>query len=102
MPQIVTLTMNPALDIATATEAVIPTVKLRCDEPRYDPGGGGINVARAVRLLGDDVLALFPVGGLSGEMLCRLLGDEGVPLNAIPISGITRESLAVVERQTSK
>jgi 6-phosphofructokinase 2 len=47
MSQILTLTMNPALDIATATETVIPGHKLRCGEPRYDPGGGGINVARA-------------------------------------------------------
>jgi 6-phosphofructokinase 2 len=47
MAQIVTLTMNPALDIATATDCVVPTHKLRCEAPRYDPGGGGINVARA-------------------------------------------------------
>jgi 6-phosphofructokinase 2 len=102
MPQIITLTMNPALDIATATEAVMPTVKLRCDEPRYDPGGGGINVARAVRLLGGGALAVFPVGGLSGEILCRLLNDEGVSHDAVPIAGPTRESLAVVERQSGK
>ena len=72
MSAIVTLTMNPALDIATATDAVVPGHKLRCGDPRYDPGGGGINVARAVRRLGGDALAVFPVGGLSGEMLCRL------------------------------
>ena len=102
MPQIVTLTMNPALDIATATEAVIPTIKLRCDEPHYDPGGGGINVARAVRLLGGDALAVFPVGGLSGEMLCQLLRDEGVPHDSVTIAGLTRESLAVVERESGK
>jgi 6-phosphofructokinase 2 len=47
MAAIVTLTMNPALDIATTTDLVVPTEKLRCGEPRYDPGGGGINVARA-------------------------------------------------------
>ena len=48
MATIVTLTMNPALDIATSTDCVEPTHKLRCSVPRYDPGGGGINVARAV------------------------------------------------------
>lgn len=102
MPSIVTLTMNPALDIATSTERVVPTEKLRCGEPRYDPGGGGINVARAVHLLGGDALAVFPVGGMSGEMLCRLLEGEKVPHRAVPIAGITRESLAVVERQSGK
>ncbi len=101
-PQILTLTMNPALDIATATELVVPTEKLRCAEPRYDPGGGGINVARAVHLLGGDALAVFPVGGLSGDMLCRLLEGESVPHEAVPIAGITRESFAIFERQSGQ
>ena len=99
MPPIVTLTMNPALDIATATERVVPTEKLRCSAPRYDPGGGGINVARAVHKLGGDAMAVFPTGGLSGEMLADLLQSEHVPHNAVRISGITRESLAVYEQQ---
>ena len=58
MAAIVTLTMNPALDIATATECVVPAHKLRCEAPRYDPGGG-INVAWAVHALGSDALAIF-------------------------------------------
>jgi 6-phosphofructokinase 2 len=102
MTQIVTLTMNPALDIATETETIVPAHKLRCAEPRYDPGGGGINVARAVRHLGGEAVAVFPAGGLSGEMLCRLLADESVPHAAVAVDGITRESFAVVERQSGK
>jgi 6-phosphofructokinase 2 len=102
MPPIVTLTMNPALDIATETETIVPAHKLRCGEPRYDPAGGGINVARAVNMLGADAIAVFPVGGLSGEMLCRLLADEGVPHAPVAVDGITRESFAVVERQSGK
>jgi 6-phosphofructokinase 2 len=100
MTSIITLTMNPALDIATATDTVMPGHKLRCGEPRYDPGGGGINVARAVHRLGGDALAVFPVGGLSGEMLCRLLQEEGVTHLPISIAGFTRESLAVVEHRS--
>jgi len=102
MPSILTLTMNPALDVATATETIVPAHKLRCDEPRYDPGGGGINVARAVHRLGGDALALFPAGGSAGEMLCRLIGDEGVPYHAVAIDGVTRESIAVVERRSGQ
>lgn len=92
--------MNPALDIATDTDAVVPGHKLRCAGPRYDPGGGGINVARAVRMLGGEAHAVFPVGGPSGEMLCRLLDRECVPHSAILVDGITRESLAVLELQS--
>ena len=68
---IATLTMNPALDIATATERVMATHKLRCATPRYDPGGGGINVARVVRILGGTATAVYPAGGLVGEVLER-------------------------------
>ena len=76
MAAIVTLTMNPALDIATSTDRVVPTHKLRCAAPRYDPGGGGINVARAVHALGGDAVAIFPVGGAAGEMIRHLLDSR--------------------------
>ena len=102
MSAIVTLTVNPALDIATATKCLMPEIKLRCEEPRYDPGGGGINVARAVHLLGGEALAVFPSGGASGQMLQGLLGQEHVPQIPVPVGGITRESLAVIDRQTGR
>ena len=98
MAAIVTLTMNPALDIATSTERVEPTHKLRCTAPRYDAGGGGINVARAVHALGGEALAIFPAGGAAGEMIRHLLDEEGVAYDAVAIAGFTRESLAVEER----
>jgi 6-phosphofructokinase 2 len=100
MAAIVTLTMNPALDIATATQRVEPTHKLRCTEPRYDPGGGGINVARAVRALGGEAAAVFPAGGAAGEMIRHLLDQEDVVYDVVAIDGFTRESLAVEERAT--
>src|SRR5271157_2905904 len=100
MGTIVTLTMNPALDIATSTDRVEPTHKLRCTEPRYDPGGGGINVARAVRALGGEADAIFPAGGAAGEMIRHLLDQEDVAYDVIAIDGFTRESLTVEERAT--
>ncbi len=97
MAKIVTLTMNPALDIATVTDRIVPALKLRCQAPRYDPGGGGINVARAVHALGGDALAIFPAGGAAGEMIRHLLREEGVAFEFIAVEGFTRESLAVEE-----
>ena len=102
MDTIVTLTMNPALDIATSTERLVPAHKLRCTAPRYDPGGGGINVARAVHALGGEAVAVFPVGGPAGEMIRRMLQQEGVAHHAIPINGFTRESLAVEELKSGR
>ncbi len=102
MAAIVTLTMNPALDIASSTERVVPAHKLRCTAPRYDPGGGGINVARAVHVLGGNAVAVFPVGGPAGEMIRHMLEQEGVAHRPIAIDGFTRESLAVEERHTGR
>ena len=102
MAAIVTLTINPALDIASSTDRVEPTHKLRCSMPRYDPGGGGINVARAVHALGGDAVAIFPAGGAAGEMIRHLLEQQGVRHKPIAISGFTRESLAVEERMTGR
>ena len=102
MAAIATLTMNPALDIAASTDRVEPTHKLRCSVPRYDPGGGGINVARAVHALGGDAVAVFPVGGPAGEMIRHMLWREGVAHSAVAISGFTRESLAIEELKSGR
>jgi 1-phosphofructokinase family hexose kinase len=99
---IVTLTMNPALDITTSVGVVRPTDKLRCSAARYDPGGGGINVARIAHVLGWSVSAVFPAGGSTGDVLARLLSDAQVPFREIPIAASTRESFTVNETSTGQ
>ena len=100
--EIVTLCMNPALDITTGTDVVRPTDKLRCDVPRYDPGGGGINVAHVADALGTTATAVFPAGGPAGELVHNLLVAEGVAVHRIRIGGSTRESLTVNETSTQR
>ena len=87
MSAIVTITMSPAVDIAAATEKVAPVVKLRCTDARRDAGGGGINVARVITRLGGRVHAIYPAGGSSGQLLHRLLDEEGVV--SLPAQGRT-------------
>lgn len=99
---IVTLTMNPALDITTSIDRVQPTEKLRCQPARYDPGGGGVNVARIAHVLGEPVFALFAAGGPSGGLLATLLGEAGVPFRRVPIAEATRESFTVNEQCTGQ
>lgn len=98
--EIATLTMNPAIDVSAVVDVVTTDHKLRCESPAYEPGGGGINVARAVRQLGGDALAFFPAGGPAGDLLCSLLDTEGVRHRAIRIQGWTRENVNVTERST--
>ncbi len=94
-PRILTLTVNPAVDIACQAEAVRAVRKVRTRDERWDPGGGGVNVSRVVRELGGETLALVLAGGLPGAELVRLLEAEGVPTRAIPIAGRTRISMTV-------
>jgi 6-phosphofructokinase 2 len=94
--------MNPALDESTSVDYVLPDRKLRCQAPTYEPGGGGINVARAIRKLGGDALACFPVAGPAGELLKQLLDAEGVRQMPVPTAGWTRENLNVLEEVSGR
>lgn len=98
--RIVTLTMNPALDITTSIDRVQSTEKLRCRPARYDPGGGGINVARIAQVLGAHAYAVFPAGGPTGGLVTALLSESDLPFRRIPIREATRESFTVNEEST--
>jgi len=100
MTDVVTLTLNPALDLSTSVNRMIPDYKLRCKEPRRDPGGGGVNVARVISRLGGDVTAVYPAGGPAGAMLRRLLQNEGVASHAVLTRQDTRENFHVFEEET--
>jgi 6-phosphofructokinase 2 len=100
--QLLTLTMNPSVDISTAVDQVVPTRKLRCGEPRAEPGGGGVNVARVAQRLGAGPTAIVTSGGAHGDQLERMLADEGVVTVPVRISGPTRFALAVQERSTGQ
>jgi 6-phosphofructokinase 2 len=102
MAHVVTLTLNPALDLSTAVDAVVPFRKLRCEALRRDPGGGGINVARVVRRLEGDAVAVYPAGGPAGEFLERLVTAEGVTSRTIAIAGDTREDFTAFETNSGK
>ena len=100
MKPIVTLTLNPAIDGAGEAETVQPTHKIRTRGDRYDPGGGGINVARVIAELGGAALPVYLAGGVTGEVFDALLAGRGLAGQRVPIAGHTRISLAVFERST--
>jgi 6-phosphofructokinase 2 len=100
MTDIVTITPNPAVDLSTSVERIIPVAKLRGSSQRRDPGGGGINVARVIKRLGGDVSALYPVGGVIGDLLRKLLDKEGVASRTFAIAEETREDFFVSEIST--
>ena len=99
-PRLITLTLNPALDLAADADAVVPTHKIRMHHEHADPGGGGVNVARVVHELGGDVLAVIAAGGAPGRVLEELLDEAGVARCSVLIQGRTRVSLNVLDNTT--
>jgi 6-phosphofructokinase 2 len=102
MTAIVTLTINPAIDLSTSVDHVVPVLKLRCAGLRRDPGGGGINVARVVRRMGSEVTAIYTAGGSIGRLLRSLVEHEGIESVALQISAETREDFTVHENSTGQ
>jgi len=100
MPVIFTVTFNPCIDVNTQVASLQPEIKLRCTDPLIQPGGGGINVARAITKLGGHAVALFPSGGETGRQLKDLLTGEHVSFVSEEISGSTRENLIVTDMST--
>jgi 6-phosphofructokinase 2 len=98
--QILTIALNPAVDISSETETVRPTRKIRTSKTRHDPGGGGINVARVITTLGGEAEALFLAGGEIGSLLDTLLEKEGIDRYLVPITSQTRISFMVRELGT--
>lgn len=99
-PRLVTLTLNPALDIACSADVVRPTHKIRTSDEHLDPGGGGVNVARVLHALNGDTLAVMMAGGVTGALIEERLDKAGVPRLTVPIHGSSRICLTVLERST--
>ena len=97
MRDILTITLNPALDVSASVPHVTAGAKLRCGPERYDPGGGGLNAARAIHFLGGEVRAFAALCGARGAHLARLLEAEGIAVLFYAAPGETREILAITD-----
>lgn len=102
MEKIYTLTLNPALDKSTSVTRVIAESKLRCIAPKFEPGGGGINVSRAIKKLNGESVAVYPKGGFTGTLLEDLLKHEGIHQIPVDAKEWTRENFTVVETETNR
>ncbi len=99
---ILTITLNPTVDKSSAVDKITPERKLRCEPPKYEPGGGGVNVSRALSRLGIQSDAFFPSGGRTGKLLEELLKKEKVSILPFELEAETRESFIVVETSTNQ
>jgi 6-phosphofructokinase 2 len=97
MANIATLTINPAIDLSTTVGRMMPGRKLRCKGLQRHAGGGGINVARVVRRLGSEVIAVYTCGGIVGRLLEDLVAREGIESRTVQVAAETREDFTVHE-----
>ena len=100
MSKIITITLNPAIDKTTHTDKVVPEKKLSCTHPVYQPGGGGINVSRALAHMGCSSSPMYLAGGYTGDFLQRMLAEENITSLVIPTEGFTRTNITVVDEST--
>ena len=98
MTRIVTVTLNPAVDLACSADNVRPTHKIRTYDEHIDAGGGGINVARVLHSLGAEVFAVILAGGVTGALIEDLLTEAGVPHQTVHCRGRTRISYTVFDQ----
>ncbi|MDP4285193.1 MAG: 1-phosphofructokinase family hexose kinase [Bacteroidota bacterium] len=102
MGSIVTVTINPTIDKTTSVSAMVPEKKLKCSPPLFEPGGGGINVARAIKKLGGDAKAVYLAGGYNGDLLKKLLTQEGINSLPVEIQKDSRENMIVLDMATNQ
>ena len=97
MSTIITVTFSPCIDKSTSIKKLLPDKKLQCAAPKLEPGGGGINVARAIKKLGGDATAIFPSGGYTGKHFNHLLATENIHAVIIETQNETRENIIVLD-----
>lgn len=100
MQDILTITLNPALDVTTSVASMAPHVKLRCDRPLREPGGGGLNVSRMIAVMGGESTAFLALGGAVGEDYRTLVAHAGIDARIHRSPDETRETVQVVDRQS--
>jgi len=93
------LALNPAVDISYELSQLIADRKVQADTTAYHPGGNGINVALALTKLAVPIHCCSAIGGESGDLLLRLLGDAlGSNHKIFRVEGETRLNATLLQK----
>lgn len=96
---IITVCLNPAVDKMVTVDCFVPGGTNRVLSVRRDPGGKGINVAKMVRRLGGDTLALGIVGGENGAYIRNQFSEMGIPHDFISREEPTRTNYKIADKR---
>ncbi len=99
MKPVLTLTLNPAVDVSIATERIVYDDRVYITSESWKPAGKGINGATVLHRYGAEVEAIAPFGGEMGSRFATLLADTQLPVTLVPVSGETRRNVAVTDSE---
>jgi len=95
---IVTVTLNPALQVSYAAQQV----RLGAANPvSYRAGGSGLAVARVLHTFGHEVVAAGLAGGAAGELIRAVLSRSGIATQFTQIAMESRRVLRVADSSTA-
>lgn len=92
------LTLNPCLDVSYEFQSLVPDQKVRADHTRFDPGGNGLNVGRALKRLNVSATNCTLLAGEIGLLVKRLVVDQLDHLEAVDLPGETRINCTILEK----
>lgn len=95
---IITVTLNPAIDQTIEIDGLQIGDTNRVLANRWDIGGKGINVARALKELGYEPLAAGFAPGALGRMIEDQLFDSGIGCEFVSVPGETRTNITILDR----
>lgn len=93
---ILTVTMNPSVDISYPLETLKLDTVNRVSTVSKTPGGKGLNVTRVLSEVGEDVVATGLVGGKLGDFIKEKLDQAGIGNRFFDIRGDTRNCIAIL------
>jgi len=99
LPPIVTLTLNPTVDVSYTIPGLVANQKMHASRARYDPGGNGVNVAQSLRALGIAPHACLITAGEVGALLERLLAHHTGRLHPVQVEGETRINCTLLQEK---
>ncbi len=97
---IITVTLNAALDKTLEVPSFTPGRRHRTVDQTTMAGGKGVNIARAIKRLGQPVIATGLAGGSTGNRIVEALNDEAILNGFVRIREESRTNTAVLDPTT--
>jgi 1-phosphofructokinase family hexose kinase len=97
---IITVTLNAAIDKTLEVPSFTPGRRHRTVDQTTMPGGKGVNIARAIKRLGQPVIATGLAGGATGARIVEALNSESILNDFVRIEDESRTNTAVLDPTT--